>query len=71
MVANTTIHGVLMGYKIELRNKYGIENRTLNCSLGTTLAGLKRKSKYTVSLRGFTKYGDGKIQQYNFETLGM
>lgn len=34
------------------------------------LAHLIRKSRYTLSIRGFTKFGDGDVLEYNFTTLG-
>ena len=70
--ADAKIYGVLLGYKVVL---YG-RNRELNVTVSNdsnalVLPALFRKSKYTVSLRGFTEYGDGDILEYNFTTLGM
>jgi hypothetical protein len=34
------------------------------------LPHLIRKSEYIVTVRGFTQYGEGRILEYNFTTLG-
>ncbi len=70
--ADTTAYGVLLGYKFVLIGK----NRKLNFTLTNNenevvVPYLTRKSEYTVGVRGFTQYSDGRILEYNFTTLGM
>ena len=69
--ANTTIHGVLLGYEVILIGKYKKLNITLpNDENNVVLQHLIRKSEYIVTVRGFTQYGEGRILEYNFTTLG-
>ena len=68
---NTTVYGVLLGYKFLLTGN----NKNVNFTLATessevVLGHLTRKSRYTLTMRGFTKFGDGDILEYNFTTLG-
>ena len=70
--ANRTTHGILLGYKVELVGN----NRRSNFSLKSDqkdfrIPNLMPSSKYTFTIRGFTQYGDGKMLQYNFSTLGL
>ena len=69
--ANVSIHGVLLGYKIVIIG----ENKQMDITLSNNksdlvLSNLVRKSEYTVSVRGFTQYGNGSILEFNFTTLG-
>ena len=70
--SDTTVHGVLLGYKFVLIGKDRKLNFTLTSNKNeVVLLHLIRKSAYTVSVRGFTQYGDGRVLEYNFTTLGM
>ena len=70
--ASASIHGVLLGYKLEIIGKEKNENISLSSHANdVVLSPLIRKSKYTVRLLGFTQYGDGNILEFNFTTLGM
>ena len=72
IIANASIHGVLLGYKLEIIGKEKNENISLSSHANdVVLSPLIRKSKYTVRLLGFTQYGDGNILEFNFTTLGM
>ncbi|XP_028415950.1 collagen alpha-1(XII) chain-like isoform X1 [Dendronephthya gigantea] len=68
--ANATIYGVLLGYKLTLFGMKSEENITLaNDTNYVVLTNLNPKSNYTLSVRGFTKYGDGYTLLYNFVSL--
>ena len=68
--ANASIHGVLLGYKLEIIGKEKNENVTLSrLTNDVELSHLVRKSKYTIRLLGFTQYGDGDFLEFNFTTL--
>ena len=41
-----------------------------NDANNVVLPHLIRKSEYIVTVRGFTQYGEGRILEYNFTTLG-
>ena len=69
--ADTTIYGVLLGYKLTLFGKKRKENITLaNDTNYVALNDLNPKSNYTLSVRGFTEYGDGHTLLYSFVSLG-
>ena len=70
--ADNTVHGILLGYKLALVGKNRKKNFTLTSNKReVVLPHLIRKSEYTVSVYGFTQYGDGRVLEYNFTTLGM
>ncbi|CAB4009330.1 fibronectin-like isoform X1, partial [Paramuricea clavata] len=70
--ANTTIHGVLLGYKVISIGKYKTLNITLaNDANNVVLQHLIRKSDYIITVRGYTQYGEGRILEYNFTTLDV
>jgi hypothetical protein len=70
--ANSSLYGVFLGYNIVVVG----ENKTMNITLANNksdivLTNLVRKSEYTIRMRGFSQFGDGRILEYNFTTLGM
>ena len=70
--ANTSVYGVLLGYKITITGKGENEDITLPSNASDVVfQNLIRKYNYTVRLRGFTQYGEGSVLEYNFTTLGM
>ena len=72
IAADNTVHGILLGYKFVLVGKNRKKNFTLTSNKReVALPHLIRKSEHTVSVYGFTQYGDGRILEYNFTTLGM
>ena len=68
---NKTVYGVLLGYKFLLtgNNKNGNLTLVANSS-EVMLRHLIQKSRYTLTMWGFTKFGDGNVLKYNFTTLG-
>ena len=69
--ANLSVHGVLVGYKIVIigKNKKIMDITLSNNKNELVLSDLARKSEYTVSVRGFTQYGNGSVLEFNFTTL--
>ena len=68
---NTSDDGVLLGYKFVVTGN----NKTVTFTMPAdtseaVLPRLKRKSNYTITIHGFTQFGDGNILRYNFTTLG-
>ena len=69
---NATTYGVVVAYKIVFLNKdKGLKTILVkNCCIAV-LPNASPMTKYSVNLRGFSKFGDGRSLQYNFTTLGV
>ena len=64
--------GVLLGYKLILiGTKRRLNFTSANDTNYLVFPDLAPKSNYTLSIRGFTQYGDGYTLLYNFESLGI
>lgn len=68
---NTKIYGVLLGHKLVLVGR-NVSRTTIaaNADKRFVFSNLSRNSEYTVNVRGYTLYGDGRMVEFNFTTLG-
>lgn len=69
---NTTMYGVVLGYKIQVYEKdKRMKTILVNDCCDVVLSNLSPKTKYSIIVCGFTKYGDGSALHSIITTLGM